>query len=475
MLARYRAMADTGPFGRRTPLRSSSGANESAGGPRAAPERRGRMPSQGFLVNRDQRERRLIDAARSGREPPGRLVYTSVARRCASGSRPVPGQRDAVCRPRAPVLIPGRSRRWSPRPTLPVADRRVHGGEWSSVGTGRAGLPRSASRSQAPFHVEQDQPAGRSATRRPVGPGRGEAPGACGAARGRALDARRPPASGRVTGEPAPSERCRSRREGSGRSRLRGGARGPRPVRTGADSTNPSRETCAGRPRELEASRHLWGGSRSLRGGWEQVTSRGPEAGHLGWGACSSLRVGEAGHLGWGAWSSLRVGRQRLASHGVGAARFAWGQRDRCTWCDQQVRDETETESHTARLPFHARRRHGDAARARPARMPGATDEAAAARRDAERRRCRSVQHAVTVAVVPRDLRDVPVTPATGNDRDDGDRHVRDAAGRGTARTPDLRPSGSAVGAGPRRRPPEAATHRPRAAAWPGHHAACST
>lgn len=327
MLARYRAMADTGPFGRRTPLRSSSGANESAGGPRAAPERRGRMPSQGFLVNRDQRERRLIDAARSGREPPGRLVYTSVARRCASGSRPVPGQRDAVCRPRAPVLIPGRSRRWSPRPTLPVADRRVHGGEWSSVGTGRAGLPRSASRSQAPFHVEQDQPAGRSGTRRPVGPGRGEAAGACGAARGRALDARRPPASGRVTGEPAPSERCRSRREGSGRSRLRGGARAPRPgapARTrrtrlarrvqGVLVSWKQVATCG-----AEAGHFAGGGSRSLRAGQKQVTSGGVRAARFAWARQVTSGGVPGARFAWGGSGSLRMGWERLASRGANA------------------------------------------------------------------------------------------------------------------------------------------------------------
>ncbi|GEL48204.1 hypothetical protein CHO01_33200 [Cellulomonas hominis] len=136
---------------------------------------------------------------------------------------------------------------------------------------------------------------------------------------------------------------------------------------------------------------------------------------------------------------------------------------------------------------FHVKRRHGGTAtrrapdrRGRPARRakprpPGATDQAAAARRNVERRICRSAQHAVTAAAVPRDLRDVPVNPAAGNDRDDGDRHVRDTARRGTARAPDLRPRRAAVGAAPLRRPPEAATNRQRVAAWPGQDGACST
>jgi hypothetical protein len=157
--------------------------------------------------------------ARAGPDPrrsvrarlPAWLVCTSVARRSASRSQPTPGQRGVVCRPRAPVVIPACGGRSSPWPTSPMSTG-VRRGEWSAAGTGRAGLPRSGAPSQASFHVEQDVPTGRSATRCPGGPGRREAPGACGAARGSVRDAGRPPAAGRVTGEPAPNERCCSRR-----------------------------------------------------------------------------------------------------------------------------------------------------------------------------------------------------------------------------------------------------------------------
>jgi hypothetical protein len=208
----------------------------------------------------------------------------------------------------------------------------------------------------------------------------------------------------------------------------------------GADPTNPFRETCAGRllrwrqvaPLGRSQVISRGGSSRSLRMGQKQVTSGELRAARFAWGRRGSLRVGVGGarfawaerlaSRGWGRLA-LRLGAARSAGEGS----LAWRPRDRSTSWDEHVRGGDPRPSHMRHgRRLHVTRRHGRTAtrrapdrRGRPARRtkpqpPGATDQAAAARRDAERRSSRSAQHAVTAAVVARDLRDVPATRCHG-------------------------------------------------------------
>ncbi|MBB5472931.1 hypothetical protein HNR08_001667 [Cellulomonas hominis] len=404
----------------------------------------------------------------------------------------MPGQRGVVCRPRAPVVFSGCGGRWSPWPTSPKStgasvegsgQPRVPGGP-DSPAAGRHHRRRFTwNRICLPDGRRPDARSGRADARRQVRAGLHM--GACGT-----LDDYAPLGASRVSP-----------------SRANGAARAAR-ASAGPGSTVAHAERAAGAlgadPTNRFARRAQgvsWGGGKSPPQGGARSSRVGVGAGHFAWARSRSLlascvqlasrgvggaRFAWAERLalrGWGRLA-LRVGAARSAGEGS----VAWRPRDRCTSWDEHVRGGDPRPSHMRHgRRFHVKRRHGGTAtrrapdrRGRPARRakprpPGATDQAAAARRNVERRICRSAQHAVTAAAVPRDLRDVPVNPAAGNDRDDGDRHVRDTARRGTARAPDLRPRRAAVGAAPLRRPPEAATNRQRVAAWPGQDGACST